>query len=170
MTLQERYRPFADLLQERLLIARWASADTAHRGPVPVPGRDEARRLWQDAVTAQAALSGQGEATAERVVVSMLNQLLDLARVAPWWESHTDAVIAETVEYASGKLALASAPAQRAWDTYWRGHRTLGSSFGLFGPDSGAPDEAKLRALNDRMREAKAEWLAAWDRWHAMQI
>ena len=167
--MNDSYRPFADLLRERLQISRWTRADPARRGPVPVAGRDVARRHWQDAVTTQAALAGQGEAAAERAVISMLNQMTSLARAASWWESHAEAAIAETVGYASGNLAVASAEAQRAWETYWSAHLTLVSMFGEFGPDSGAPDEAELHALNDCMGRALTQWRAAWDDWHRAQ-
>jgi hypothetical protein len=163
--LNEKYHPFTDLVEERLLISRWATADRTLRGSVPLPGAETARRRWRDAVSAQATLSRQGEAVAERAVVSMLNQMLRLARVMPWWESHATAAITETVEYAIGNVAVASASAQRAWGTYWSAHSLLGSSFGVFGPDSSAPDEAELQTLNDRMSEAEAEWHSAWDLW-----
>jgi hypothetical protein len=163
--LEENYRPFADLFEERLLICRWVAADPAQRGPLPLPGPEMARRRWREAVTAQATLSRHSKPVAERAVVSMLNQMLRLARVKPWWESHAEAAITETAEYASGNVAVASAPAQRAWDIYWFAHTQLGSLFGVFGPDSGAPDETELRTLNDRMSGAEAEWSAAWDLW-----
>lgn len=119
---------------------------------------------------AQAALSRQGQAVAERVVVSMLNQLLRLARGAPWWESAGEMAIAETVEYASGNLAVDSAQAQRAWDAYWSAHSQLRSLFGEFGPDSGSPDEAELQSINDQMSAAEAEWRICWDHWRANSL
>lgn len=106
---------------------------------------------------------------AERAVVSMLNQMLRLAQAAQWWDARADAVIIETVEFASGDFAVAGAAAQRAWDTYWRAHCSLGSSFGPFGPDSGGPEEADLAALHQQMNTAETDWRAAWDRWHNVE-
>lgn len=163
--LTEHYRPFADLVHERLLVARWATADKAQRGRLPLPDTETAKRRWNDAVTAQATLSRQGEAVARRVVVSMLNQMLRLARVVPWWESHAEAAIAETVEYASGNLAVASGPAQRAWDAYWAAHDSVGCLLRRTGNELGLEEGRELQALGDRMSEAEAEWRAEWDLW-----
>lgn len=96
----------------------------------------------------------------------MLNQMLRLARVAPWWESYAEATIAETVEYASGNLAVASAPAQRAWEAHWSAHDSVGFLLRRSGHELGLDEGEELQALGDRMTQAEAEWRAAWDLWH----
>jgi hypothetical protein len=161
--LDERYRPFADLVRERLLIQAQLSI-SGGQGTLVLPTTETARRRWQAAVTMQAVFSRQGEEVADRVVTSMVNEMLHLARFAPWWASHSDAAIAETVEYASGNHAVGSASAQRAWDNYWSLHSSLSQ---MASPEPGELPDEELQALPDRLAEAEAEWRAAWDLWHA---
>jgi hypothetical protein len=159
----ERYRPLAELVQEGLSVQGQLNISGGH-GTLTLPDVETAKRRWHDAVTMQATLSGQSEADADRAVTSMVNELLRLARLAPWWESHAAEAITETVEHASGNLAVDSAPAQRAWGTYWSLRSLLSQ---LASPDPGELADEELQALPDRLAEAEAEWRAAWELWHA---
>jgi hypothetical protein len=164
--MDERHRPLADLVRERLSMHKYLKINGWTGGAMTLPPVETARRQWRDAVTMQATLSGQGEAVADRVVVSMLNQMVHLARVASWWESQAEAAITETVDYASGNPAVASAPAQRVWDTYWSLHSLLKQ---MADPDPGELTDEEVQAVPGRMTDAEAEWRAAWDLWHTTQ-
>jgi hypothetical protein len=163
--LAERFPEFSGLLTERLSQQRWLLADEKDRGEwvLPIEEQAAAQRRWRDATAAQAALAQVDEAAAERLITSMLNQLLRLARLAQWWESQSTAVIAETVEYAAGNHEVASSAAQRAWDAYWSAHSSLGQ---LLNPYPTIFPHKRVSELSGRMEHAEQEWLAAWDRWH----
>jgi hypothetical protein len=115
---------------------------------------------------AQAALARQAHAAAELAVNSMLNQMISLAQAAPWWSADSDAAIAETVDYAGGNHEVASTPAQRAWE--WC--RSARASFVALGTDVVNLPAEEYESVNGRMNEAEAEWLAAWNDWHAMRL
>jgi hypothetical protein len=93
----------------------------------------------------------------------MLNQMISLAQAVPWWSSHADAAIAETVDYAVGDHEVSSAPAQQAWDRYLAAK----AAFVGLGLDLLTLPAEEYEALSGRMNDAEAEWLAAWNEWHA---
>jgi hypothetical protein len=164
--LTERYPEFSELLNERLSQQRWLLADQQGRGEwvSPIEEQAAAGHRWQAAVAAQAALARVDDAAARRLVISMLNQILRLARMVEWWESHAAAVIAETVEYAAGNHEVGSSAAQRAWDTYWSAHSSLGQLLNL---DPVIFPHERVSELSERMEQAEQAWLVAWDQWHS---
>lgn len=167
--MAERYPEFTELLTEGLSQQRWLLADQKDRGEwvSSIEEQVATRRRWRDAVAAQAALAQVDDAAAKRLITSMLNQMLRLARLAEWWESHSAAVIAETVEYAAGNHEVASSAAQRAWDAYWSAHSSLGQ---LLNPYPALFPHERVNELSGRMEKAEQAWLTAWDQWHSRRI
>ncbi len=163
--MADRYAAFAELVQDTLAVID--SSALLHRRE---PSSDErvkfpSRRLRLAAVEAQAALAQQDHAAAQRTVTSMLNQMIRLARSAPWWGSDAAATIADTVEYASGNHEVGSATAQRAWERYLAARASF---VGLGLELLNIPGE-EWQALRGRMDQAEEEWLAGWNDWHAMR-
>lgn len=152
----------ASLVQERLFVRR---AVGEQRAAVLQSAEEQAaaKRRWREAVVARAAHAHQSEVVAERAVLSMLNQMVDLAQGVAWWEAHGAAAMAETVKYARGDLTVDSAPAQRAWDRYWTEYSSLGS----FARELNPSEVRQLTALTKRMDEARALWRGAWNDWQA---
>jgi hypothetical protein len=163
--LGEASRLLANLIRERQSLRLRAAESRQHREELVLSPAEiaAAKELWRSAVAVQARLSGQGDAVAEQVVISMLNQMVRLADLVPWWESHAAAVIAETVKFTSGIPAVDSAAAQRAWDDCRSVHYLIGK----LGYELDTVTQEELEALTRREAQSEEEWRAAWDRWHA---
>jgi hypothetical protein len=156
-----RYAAFAELVRNHLAVIE-TSALINRRKPTPTDVAPS-KQLRLAAEEAQAELAQQDYAVAEQVVRSMLNQMISLAEAVPWWSSDADAAIAETVDYAAGDHDVKSAPAQQAWNWY----RAAKAAFVSVGTDLPSLPADEYEALSSRMHEAKAEWVTAWNSWHA---
>jgi hypothetical protein len=161
--MADRYAAFAELVQNQLEVIE-TSALLNRREPLPTD-KFPSKRLRLAAVDALAALAHQDRAEAERTVNSMVNQMLQLAQQTLWWSADAEAAIADTVDYAAGNHEVRSAAAQQAWDRY----RTAQADFVSVGVDLPTLPPDEYEALTGRMHDAEADWLAAWNDWHAIR-
>jgi hypothetical protein len=110
----------------------------------------------------------------------MINQMVELAQAAPWFEADAvlrDAAIEETVAYTARGEAVRSERAQEAWEAL-RGRQLnrLLSSFGRGvrddiearkGRGAALYHEARDRYLRDTDRSTgdRDQWLREWNQW-----
>lgn len=117
-------------------------ARTASRLPRRLRG-DTGAELWESAVRQQMRLATETREEADAALTSMVNQLTRLARSTDWLAGtpEGEAAVVESARYTVFASAVASLPAQQAWERLWAG---------------GMP------ALQSGTDEA---WLSAWEQW-----
>lgn len=117
---------------------------------------DEYGRLWESAVLGQMHLARQSRQHANDEVSLMVNQIIQLADNAPWWEEDSAAAIAEIIRYTIFDSDVPSKTAQQAWRASFTAQR----------PPS-PPDAAGFEQYVTARQRAEKAWLEAWDAWHA---
>ncbi|MFH9350254.1 hypothetical protein [Kitasatospora sp. NPDC017646] len=107
---------------------------------------------WEAAVRQQMRLATETREEAAAAVTSMVNHLNRLSQQTHWLVGtpEGEAAVEEVVRYTVFASAVASLPAQRAWEQMWRERPGSGGE--------GAWEEQRL---------AEQLWLSAWEQWRA---
>ncbi|MEV7596704.1 hypothetical protein AB0O91_04875 [Kitasatospora sp. NPDC089797] len=107
---------------------------------------------WEAAVRQQMRLATETREEAAAAVTSMVNHLNRLSRQSDWLVGTPvgEAAVEEVVRYTVFASAVASLPAQRAWEQLWRER------------PGGAGSEA-----GEEHRMVEQLWLGAWEQWRA---
>ncbi|MER6300974.1 hypothetical protein ABT247_15620 [Kitasatospora sp. NPDC001539] len=107
---------------------------------------------WEAAVRQQMRLATETREEAAAAVTSMVNHLNRLSQQTHWLIGTPagEAAVEEVVRYTVFASAVASLPAQRAWEQLWR-ERPGGGGAGVW----------------EEHRLAEQLWLSAWEQWRA---